>query len=165
MKRRTLLTGMTALFAVLLMAGPVLAALTSVSGGAFGEKVNVTTAGPLPVVVTSGPTPSVTLATDGSNSPQDASVASACVGAGCSILSTGVLTVHTEGTTGPHGSVRSTASVATVNALAGLVTATAVASECTVDSAGTTSGSTTLADLHINNIGVVSNPGPNTEVV
>jgi len=75
------------------------------------------------------------------------------------------LTVHTDGTIGPTGSVHSTASVQTVDALAGLVTATAVASECSVDSDGATSGSTTLADLFINGIAASSNPGPNTEVV
>ncbi len=165
MKRRTLLTGMTALFAVLLMAGPVLAALTTVSGHAFGESVNVT---PLGLAkVSSGPLPSTgELPATGGNLHNGA--LESCVGvplAGCNILSTGTLTVNTHGTTGDTGTVHSDATVQTVNALSGLVTASAVSSRCDVASNGATSGSSSLTNLQINGTTAASNPGPNTQVV
>nr|MBA2440264.1 hypothetical protein [Thermoleophilaceae bacterium] len=94
------------------------------------------------------------------------SVLSACVPVGtCTILSTGVLTVHTEGTTGTNGSVSTTASVANVSALGGLVTGQAVASQCKVNKNGATSGSSTLTNVNVNGVVVASNPGPNTQLV
>lgn len=165
MKRRTLLTGTTAILAVLLMAGPVMAALTSVSGRAFGESVNVTPLGL--ATVTSGPLPDTgELNSDGSNSPLTATAANVCVGvplAGCNILSTGTLTVNTQGTIGETGTVHSDATVQTVNALDGFLTATVVSSECDIDSDGNASGSSTLTNLQIQGgEPVAANPGPNT---
>ncbi len=163
MKRRTLLTGMTALFAVLLMAGPVLAALTTVSGHAYGESVNVT---PLGLAkVSSGPLPSTgELPATGGNLHNGA--LESCVGvplAGCNILSTGTLTVNTHGTTGDTGTVHSDATVQTVNALDGFLTATVVSSQCDIDSTGAASGSSTLTNLQIQGgAPVAANPGPNT---
>jgi uncharacterized membrane protein len=61
--------------------------------------------------------------------------------------------------------VHSTASVLNVSALAGLVTGDEVASQCAVDSAGATSGSTTLAGVVINGVSITSTPGPNTNLV
>ena len=151
-------------FALLLAGAPALATggLTSVSGYAYGESVDVTligaihvTSGPLPQA---GPIPS----TGGSASN---SALSACVGTACGVLSAGLLSVASNGTTGPTGSVSSTASVATVNALAGLVTGTLVASRCAVDPGGATSGSSTLTTVQVNGITVASNPGPNTQLV
>lgn len=166
MKRRRIFTGMTAIFAVLLMAGPVLAALSTVSGHAYGEYVSVT---PLGLAnVTSGPLPSTGELPSSGGSIGPISAVSSCVGvplAGCNILSTGTLVVNTNGTTGPTGTVHSDATVQTVNALSGLVTATAVSSQCDVDSNGATSGSSSLTNLQINGTTAASNPGPNTQVV
>ncbi len=163
MKRRTLFTGMTAVFATLLMAGPVLAS-TTVSGHAYGESVDVTT---LALVhVTSGPLPSTgELPATGGDLTNSAATACVGVALGCEILSTGALTVHTVGTTGPTGSVTSTASVVNVNALAGLVTGAVVASQCNVTAAGATSGSSTLTTVVVNGVPVAVNPGPNTVII
>jgi hypothetical protein len=162
--RRLLFAGATAVFAALVFAVPVLADLTTVSGSAYGESVDVTTLGL--VHITSGPTPFTGfLTSNGSNSPLGGSLASVCVPAACTTLSTGLLTVHTDGTIGPSGSVHSTASVLNVSALAGLVTGDEVASQCAVDSAGATSGSSTLTNVQVNGILVASNPGPNTVLV
>lgn len=157
--RLSILTGLTAL---ILTAAPVLAALTTVSGHAFGESVNVT---PLGLAnVSSGPLPTVTLPSSGGN--LSSSAAGACAPfPGCSILSTGLLNVHTEGATGESGYVFTNASVANVSALGGLVTGTTVASECRVASNGATSGSSTLTNVNVNGVTVASNPGPNTELV
>jgi hypothetical protein len=162
--RRPLLAAATAIFAVLMLAAPVMAALDSVSGNAYGEYVNVTL---LRINTTSGPLPTTgNLLSDGSNSPLNNSALSACAPSpGCTTLSTGALTVHTDGTIGAAGSVHSTASVLAVSALAGLVTGDVVASQCAVDSGGATSGSSTLTNVQVNGIVVASNPGPNTVLV
>ncbi len=161
--RRSLFAGATAVFAAVMFATPVLAALSTISGYAYGESVNVTTLGL--VNVTSGPLP--TAGPFNQNTPFNAtnSALSACAPAGtCTILSTGTLDVHTEGTLA--GGVSSTASVQNVNALGGLVTGTVVASQCAVDPAnGQTSGSSTLGTVQVNGITVASNPGPNTQLV
>ena len=139
--RSTILAVVTGCAAILIAAAPVLAALDTVSGHAWGESVDVTLLNT--VHVTSGPTPYTgELASNGSNSPLGGSLASVCVATACSVLSTGILTVHTEGSTGPTGTVKSTASVATVNALNGILTATLVYSECDIDSNG---GATIIA--------------------
>lgn len=167
MIRRIKLAGATALLGLLVVTTPVLGALTTISGYAYGEYVNVTLLNL--ANVTSGPLPTAGPFNQNSNfSAGPTSAASACVFSvplTCNLLSTGVLTVATAGTVGPTGSVHSTASVNTVNALSGLVTGTTVASECRVDSNGATSGSSTLTNVQVNNITVASNPGPNTQVV
>jgi hypothetical protein len=155
------------LLGALLTAAPAAAnqtGLSTVSGHAYGESVDVTL---LRVHTTSGPLPSTgELASNGSNSPLDNSALSVCVPSpGCATLSTGVLTVHSDGTTGATGSVHSTASVLNVNALNGLVTGAVVASQCAVDSNGATSGSSTLTTVVVNGVSVASNPGPNTALV
>jgi hypothetical protein len=151
-------------FAILLAAAPVLAALDTVSGHAFGESVDVTLLNT--VHVTSGPTPYTgELASNGSNSPLGGSLASVCVATACGVLSTGVLTVHTEGTIGPTGSVKSTANVLNVNALTGELTATAVYSECDIDSTGAASGFSTLTGATLDTTqSLAVNPGPNTQI-
>jgi len=162
--RKPILAAATAVFAVLMMAAPALADLTTISGYAYGESVDVTTAGL--VHVTSGPLPTVGPFNQTTNFNASNSAASVCVPAiTCTTLSTGILNVHTEGTVGAAGSVTSTASVATVSALAGLVTGTLVASECRINSAGAASGFSTLTNVQVNGITVASNPGPNTQLV
>lgn len=164
--RRLLFAGMTAVFAALVFAAPVLADLSTVSGSAYGESVDVFDGLVTPIHVTSGPTPFTGfLTSNGSNSPLGGSLASVCVGVACATLSTGLMTVHTDGTVGAGGSVHSTASVATVSALAGLVTGTLIESQCAVDSNGNTSGSSALTNVQVNGITVDSNPGPNTVLV
>jgi len=142
-----------------------MAALTTVSGHAFGESVNVTSLGL--VNVQSGPLPTTgELNSDGSNSPLTATAANVCVGFplhGCNVLSTGTLLVNTTGTTGGTGTVHSDATVQTVDALNGFLTATVVSSQCDIDSNGAASGSSTLTNLQIQGgAPVAANPGPNT---
>jgi hypothetical protein len=176
--RRPLLAAATAVFAVLILAAPVLADLTKISGYAYGESVDVFDGLVTPIHVQSGPLP--TAGPFSQSSPFSAgptSVASVCVGtvAGpippCNgdILTTGLLTVETVGTLSP-GAVNSTASVLNVSALnltgtGGLVTGDVVAAQCAVDSTGATSGSSTLTNVQVNGIVVASNPGPNTKLV
>jgi hypothetical protein len=169
--RRPLLAAATAIFAVLMLAAPVLADLTTISGYAYGESVDVFNGLITPIHVTSGPIPTAGPFIQNTNFTSTHDLASVCAGTVTSpvcngdILTTGILNVHTDGTVGAAGSVHSTASVATVNALAGLVTGTLVASQCAVDSAGATSGSSTLTNVVVNGVLVASNPGPNTQLV
>jgi hypothetical protein len=165
--RRPLLAAATAIFAVLMLAAPVLADLTSVSGYAYGESVDVFDGLITPIHVQSGPLPTVGPFNQNTNFTASNTAASVCAGtvpSPCNgdILTTGVLNVHTDGTVGAAGSAHSTASVATVSALGGLVTGELVAAQCAVDSSGTTSGSSTLTNVHVNGIVVAANPGPNT---
>jgi hypothetical protein len=165
------IAAVTAVLAVLVSAAPVFADLTTISGYAYGESVDVFDGLVTPIHVTSGPLPTAGPFSQNSNFTATNSAATVCAGTvttpTCNgdILTTGVLNVHTAGTVGPTGSVTSTASVATVSALAGLVTGTLVASQCAVDSAGATSGSSTLTNVVINGTTVASNPGPNTQLV
>jgi hypothetical protein len=163
--RSTVLALVTGCAALLIMAAPVLAALDTVSGHAYGESVNVTLLNA--VNVTSGPLPSTgELTSNGSNSPLNNSALSVCVPViTCDVLSSGALTVHTEGSTGATGTVKSTASVANVDALTGILTATLISSECDIDSNGAATGFTTLTSAsldHTQNLAV--NPGPNTQI-
>jgi hypothetical protein len=168
--RRPLLAAATAIFAVLMLAAPVLAALESVSGSAYGESVDVNI-GVIPIHVTSGPLPTVGPFNQATPFNATDSALDLCVGTigtplPCNgdVLTASALNVHTEGSLA--GGVSSTASVATVNALAGLVTGTTVASQCAVDpSNGATSGSSTLTNVQVNGITVDSSPGPNTQLV
>jgi hypothetical protein len=158
---------LVAIVATLLAAGPVAATavsgLSTVSGYAYGESVDVTA---LSLVhVTSGPLPEAgpLASSGGTDSNSAASVCAPLVT--CSVLSTGLLEVATTGTTGAAGTVSSTASVLNVSALGGLVTGQVVASQCQVDSNGGTSGSSTLTNVTINGVVVASNPGPNTSLL
>jgi len=160
--RKPQLAAASALFALLLTAAPVLADLTSVSGYAYGESVNVTVLG---INATSGPLPEAgPLAPTGGNSTNSA--LSTCINTiifTCNVLSTGTLSVHTDGNLSP-GAVNSTASVQTANALNGVVTGNVIASECHVDSTGAVTGSSTLTNVSIQGVTVAANPGPNTVV-
>ncbi len=135
--------------------------VTTVTGSAYGERVQVTTA--LGVGVNSGPTPTVTLPAGGSVTPVTNNLATVTV---AGLLSTGVLTVSTQGTTGPGGSVQSSAQVA--NPVLGLplapaVAADAVGSTCTADETGAT-GTTTVANVRILGAPVTVSTAPNTTV-
>jgi hypothetical protein len=147
----------------LVLATPAFAAanFSSISGSAFGESVNVTT--PLSVNVTSGPTPQVTLASDGSNSPQSATVASTCAPTPlCGLLSTGTIQVNTQGDL-TNGST-SSATIQNANVGAGLLSATAVGSSCQTGVNGS-SGTTTLTNASLTVLGsstaLVANPPAN----
>jgi len=86
------------------------AGATEVGGGAFGYFTDVSLfGGPSE---TRGPEPTVTLAADASNSPQDASIASAeAVYGPAVVFRSGQIAVHTEGALGADGSVTSSSSV------------------------------------------------------
>jgi len=147
-----------------LLAAPARADVTAVSGGAFGESVDVT---PLPPAahITSGPLPEVTLPSNGASPPLTNSALSACVPAvTCALLQTAVLNVSTQGSTGPSGGSQSSASVLTVDALKGTaaeLTATAVSSQCRVTSTSA-SGSTTIVGGSFGGQSLAANPPPNT---
>lgn len=144
---------------LMLAAGPAAATVTEVSGGAFGESVDVTLTPPLlPATnVMSGPLPSVTLPATGGNESASALSANAP-----GVLTAGVLNVSTQGTTGPGGTATSSASVADANVL-NAISATLISSTCTANESGVT-GSTTLVNAVLADGTVVSGtPGPNTE--
>lgn len=145
-----------------LLAAPAHADVTAVSGGAFGESVDVT---PLNAAnVKSGPLPTVTLPPAGGG-PFTNSAVSACVPTpSCALLRAGVLQVSTQGSTGATGGSQSSAAVANVDALGGSpaeLTATAVSSQCQVTSTSA-SGSTTLVGGSFGGQALAANPPPNT---
>lgn len=152
--------GMVATFG-LVLATAAYADVTTVTGSAFGESVNVT----LPLgAVTSPQTPLVTLPAGGSVAPVTNNVASV----NTAVLTTGVLNVSTQGTLGPSGSVTSSASVANPHVgIAGLapnlITATAVASSCTSNETGST-GTATITGLTVAGIAGNIATTPNTTV-
>jgi len=158
-----LLAGMSALILVLgaLIGGlSASAVLERISGSAYGESVAITTV--LGTTVLSGPMPTAgPFDQPTSFSAGPTSLASAAVPG---LLTTGVLTVQTAGTLATG--VNSSATVATVNALAGALTATAVSSQCAVEpNLGGTSGSTTLAGAVLTGVGALAvNPLPNTSL-
>jgi hypothetical protein len=129
-----------------------------VGGGASGVTVSVN--GPLGTVVLAGPTPTVTLPATGGG-PFTQSLASLNVPG---FLSAGVLTVSTQGTFGPSGFVQSSSNVANLNVGSGAVAATAVSSQCRIDAAGHTTGSTTLLSATALGATLPVNPAPNTSV-
>ena len=140
------------------------ASVSTVSGSAYGESVDVT---PLGLArVTSGPLPTVTLPPAGGG-PFTNSLISVTVPASGpnpgSILTAGVLNVRTQGATGETGFAESSADVADVNVLNSLVTATAVHSECRSDSSGST-GSTQLLGLKAGKLTGDVSPAPNTTI-
>ena len=120
--------------------------------------------------------PAVVLPPAGSAAPITDSVSSGDVRFGPGIIFTsGPITVSTQGTTGPAGSVTSTASIQRTNTSGGEVfTANSVASTCTANEAGAT-GSTTITNGTLRTsegnpnvvgddtiIQVPVNPAPNT---
>jgi len=138
---------------------PALAALTSISGYAYGESFAIREADGL----TAGlPFPTAGPFNQSSNFSASNSAASVTFPG---LLTTGLLQVATTGTVGPTGAVHSTATVASVNALSGTLTADHVSAQCAVDSNGNTSGSSTLTNAVLAGVGALAvNPGPNTVV-
>ena len=134
-----------ALGAFVALAPTATAAVTAVRGSAYGYFASVSLFGGPPN--TRGPQPTVTLAANASNSPQTATVTSGLVQFGPAIIfSSGPITVSTQGTLGPAGSVTSTTTIQNVNTSQQEVfTATNVSSTCTATQAGVT-GSTTITN-------------------
>ncbi len=124
--------------------------VTAVSGRAFGVSAqNLTLGGGAQPAV--GPRPVVTLPAGGSAAPVTATEASESVGAGpATFFSSGRVDVSTQGTTGPTGSVTSTA---TVNAIStaggGQLSATSASSTCRASETGV-SASTTIVGGVVN---------------
>ncbi len=166
---------LTAIVLISVGQGPAHADVTHVKGSAYGYFAKVSLfGGPFD---TRGPSPSVTLPPSGSPL-LTASVSSGLVQFGSAILfSSGQLTVSTQGTTGPSGSVTSTTDIDNVNTSGQEVfTAANVASTCTAIEAGI-SGSTTITNGTLQTsegnpdvegdesvIQVPTNPAPNTTV-
>ncbi len=128
--------------------------VTEVRGSAYGYSCVASLFGGFFACTPPGPTPTVSLAPDASNSPQSASVTSARAGAGpATFFSSGPIAVGTAGTLGPSGSVTSSANIDNVNASGQEgFTATNLASTCTASPTGV-SGSTTITGgtLHTDN--------------
>ncbi|HVM14632.1 MAG TPA: hypothetical protein VM287_09910 [Egibacteraceae bacterium] len=129
--------------------------VTEVEGSAFGCYANTTfsfdPANPGPASQT-GPLPEVTLPPQGGS---DTATAPECrhfaFPGGPPVVSTGPLTVTTEGTTGPTGSVTSTATIDRVNTSGNEnFTAVSVSSTCTADETGA-SGTTTITGGVVHN--------------
>ncbi|MCW2598924.1 MAG: hypothetical protein JWM02_753 [Frankiales bacterium] len=104
------------------------------SGSAFGEQIRS-------LLINSGPLPYVQRNTEGTSTLTALGINVP------SVLSTGVLSATT--TIGPTVVVKSSADVADVNALVGVVVAQAVHSECTGSSLTSLSGLTTFAKLDL----------------
>ncbi|MBA3268189.1 MAG: hypothetical protein H0T70_08010 [Acidimicrobiia bacterium] len=166
------------------MSGTSSADVTAVSGSAYGYYLSVGLFGGPPTVV--GPTPTISLPPGGT-----ANAASGSASAGpARFFTSGPITVTSNGTTGPTGSVTSSASITNVNNSgqesfgypSGPGTSppyTSIASTCTVNQAGPT-GSTTITNgiLQLDNgddapgnvhppVNVIlpTNPAPNTEYI
>lgn len=153
--------------------------VTAVKGSAYGYFCSATVFSFL--CAPSGPTPTVMLAADASNSPQAASSASATATAGpATIFTSDQLNVSTQGTLGPSGSVTSSANIANVGKSGNeTFTASNVASTCSASDTGVT-GSTTITggmlqtdngdddptnsipDHPPANVAIPSSPAPNT---
>jgi hypothetical protein len=126
-----------AVVAVTILCAPAAAGVSVVGGGAVG----VVASG----VVTVAPTPEVTLPSTGGG-PFDATLASLNVP---NLLSTGTLTVHTQGSLA-SGNVASSSLVQNVNVALGLgLTADAVQSTCGITTGGNPSGVTTITNGHL----------------
>jgi hypothetical protein len=161
---------LTTLFAV-----PASAEVTQVSGGAYGFRASVSLfGGP---ANTAGPSPTVTLPSNGASPAITASEPEGKAQFGpATIFSSRALTVSTEGTLGPNGSVTSSADIREENASGQEVfTAARVQSSCRAAESGA-SGSTTITGGELitsegnpdvegdeTKVTIPSNPAPNTE--
>ena len=125
------------------LSGPSAAEVTAVRGSAYGYFASISLFGGPPNV--RGPQPTVSLPPTGSAAPITANQASALVQFGPAILfSSGPITVSTQGTLGPGGTVTSTSSIQSINTSGQEVfTAAALSSTCTASETGVT-GSTTV---------------------
>ncbi|MCA1684146.1 MAG: hypothetical protein LC708_03355, partial [Actinobacteria bacterium] len=150
--------------------------VSAVQGRAYGYSGSITLFGAAQPPV--APTPTVTLPPAGSSVPVTATAPTGSARFGpAQIFSSGPITVSTQGTTGPTGSVTSSASLGPVNTSGQEVfTASSVASECTASEAGV-SGSTTVVggvlqtsegdpavDGDETLVNVPANPAPNTAI-
>jgi len=140
--------------------------VTAVRGSAYGYFASVSLFGGPPNV--RGPEPSVTLPATGSAVPITASAPSGLVQVGPAVLfSSGPITVSTQGTLGPSGSVTSTSTIQNINTSGNeIFTATAASSTCTATETGVT-GSTTITNGTLRTGGgnvanIPANPAPNT---
>ena len=134
-------------------ASPAWATVTAVNGSAYGYGAyNINLLGG--AQSDTGPTPSVTLATNASNSPQSASATSGLVSYGPAVLFTSDgIAVTSSGSLGASGSVTSSAAVNNINesttqpTLTGseILTAGRVSSTCTATTA-TPSGSISITN-------------------
>ncbi len=155
-------------------AGPSSADITAVKGSAFGVSIqNLTLFGGVQPAF--GPVPSVTLPPGGSANPVTATAPSEVVASGpATFFESGTETVSTQGTTGPSGSVTSTATINNITDAHGeQFTATQVSSTCTAGA--TVSGSTTVTggrlvtatdanQVPTTTVDVPTNPAPNTAI-
>ena len=127
--------------------------IINVDGGASGVSATVDLG---IITVTVPPTPSVTLPPGGNNSVANVNVPG--------VVSTGVLSAHSAGATGPGGFAQSDATVANPNVLSGTVTADAISSQCFADEAGA-DGSSTLVGANILGTPLLNiSPPPNTQL-
>lgn len=147
-RRPRLLTSLVALLTLgastFALAGTSAADVGEVTGSAFGYSVaNVVIFGGAQPA--RGPEPTVTLAPNASNSPQRGSAGTALVRFGpATLFSSGQLTVSSEGSLGPGGSVRSSAEIQSVNTSGQeLFTASRLQSSCEASESGVR-GSTTV---------------------
>lgn len=119
-----------------------------------------------------GPTPSVTLAPDASNSPQNATAPSGLAKYGpATIFSSGAIAVGTSGKKGAGGSVTTSTDIQNVNSSGQEVfTASRLQSTCTASETGVTASTTiTGGKLQTSETGPVvvdipANPAPNTTI-
>lgn len=114
--------------------GPSGADVTSVAGSAFGYHLDYDNPNQTDV----GPRPAVVLPAGGSATPVSSTEATGGAGP---VFGSGEITVSTQGTPGPTGSVMSSASLSSVT---GTFTAATVASTCTANEAAGASGTTTI---------------------
>lgn len=147
---------------------------SEVGGGAFGYSLTVSLFdGPS---ATKGPVPSVTLPAAGSPTPITAREPSALGKFGpATFFSSNTLEVSTQGTTGPTGSVTSSAKIQKLNVDGSeVLTADEVTSKCTASQSGA-SGSSTIANGTLNTdsgdgtaghpvatVTLAASPAPNT---
>ena len=130
-----------------LLATSAYADLSAAGGSAFGEQVRVG-------VINSGPLPTTTAPPGGTNTLASVSVPG--------LLQVGVLTVSSNATTGPSGSVSSTANAANVTIGSALLTVSALASQCHSDSTGHQSGAATVGTVTVRGNPVTVTSAPNT---
>src|SRR5947209_9104985 len=156
--------------------------VAAVKGSAYGYSFSVSLFNGPPK--TGAPTPSVTLASDASNSPQSATAPSARAAADpATFFTSGPLTVRSEGSLGPNGSVTSSVDIQNVNTSGPeSLTASKLTSTCTASQSAAPTGSVTVTggtvqtdngdndpanaipDHPAVSVAVPANPAPNTVI-
>jgi hypothetical protein len=177
-RRPRLLTSLVALLtagaATIGFAAPATADVSEVGGGAFGYSATVSLFGGAPA--SRGPAPTVTLPANGSASPVTGSAPAGDVKFGpATIFDSGPMQVSTKGTTGPNGSVESSATVTGKPDGPGPILYGELKSSCTAKE-GEVSGSTTVnggtietkldkdSGTALSTEPIPTNPAPNTEI-